>query len=139
MRAIDVVLTAREYLGTPWVHTARLKKIGIDCIGLVIETYNEYGANIPPNTDYSLEDEYNKLEDRLSLYFEPLNTHNFQAGDILVFRTKMMYNHVAIFSGEGTMIHSYQGSAHMQVIEEEYSAKWAFRFVRAFRHKDIEI
>ena len=32
----DVVAAAREWLGTPFHHQARLRGVGVDCVGLVI-------------------------------------------------------------------------------------------------------
>lgn len=39
----EIVLKAREYINTPFIHQGRLKGVGIDCIGLVINVGKELG------------------------------------------------------------------------------------------------
>jgi cell wall-associated NlpC family hydrolase len=48
---------AQSWLGTPFQHQGRLKGIGVDCIGLVLEVYREAGVlqhlGLPQGWDYT--------------------------------------------------------------------------------------
>ena len=41
MNRQDVVTAAREWIDTPFHHQARLKGVGVDCVGLVIGVARE--------------------------------------------------------------------------------------------------
>lgn len=49
----EIVAKAREYLGTPFAHQARVKGVGIDCVGLVIGVAQELGLASVEITGYA--------------------------------------------------------------------------------------
>lgn len=42
-----IVAEAREWIGTPYMHQARLKGIGVDCVGLPIGVCRALGLDVP--------------------------------------------------------------------------------------------
>lgn len=134
----DVVRTARTYIGTPWVQTGRKKgkDFGVDCVGLVICTFNELGLPIPMHEDYSLDDEFTKLVERVEMHCFKVENEEFLPGDILLFRARMMHNHAAFYSGEKTIIHAYNGDVRM-VLEEPFSPSWKVRLYAAYRVREL--
>lgn len=135
----DVVKIAREYLRTPWVQTGRLKgeKGGVDCIGLIICVYNELGLNIPIDEHYSMEDEFKLLLTRVQSRCVLVENSSYQAGDIMLFRGRMMHNHAAIYTDEKTIIHAYNSEAYMMVVEQPYTASWGMRLFGVYRAKEL--
>ena len=49
---IEIVEYARTWLGTKWRHQGRSKQ-GIDCIGLIIRTAEEFGFQYEDSTGYA--------------------------------------------------------------------------------------
>ena len=143
IKADKVIESAREFLGTPWQHGARLKDVGIDCTGLIISSLNENGAGIEDINDYSIQDEFvrlaRELKSRCSKHDECLEDFDLiQKADILVFRAEDMMNHVALYSGEGTIIHAYSVPAVNQVVEQKFDGYWKFRLVGVYRYKELK-
>lgn len=90
----ELLVVARSWMGTPFVHQSRRRGIGIDCIGLVIEVCREVGlvaaAGLPDDWDHVA---YGRFPDSytptLSLltYLTPVPRQAMQPGDIALFRT----------------------------------------------------
>lgn len=132
-----VVEALRSCLGTQWHHTGRVKNAGLDCIGLIVVAYRECGFDLQDHLDYSLNDEYALLTSKLLEQCDVVDDmHPIQVGDILVFRHRMMNNHVGVFLGDGRMIHSYNGSTIYGVVEHDFTPQWQERLAGVYRIKE---
>lgn len=134
----NVVSSAREFLGTPWAHAARLKNVGVDCTGLVICAFNENGAEIPDKFDYSLGDEFVGLVRILNKYFSKHKLQNRRAGDVLLFRAKDMYNHVGLMVDEQHFVHAYSDPAFNRVVLTKFDGYWKQRLSAVYSFKGFE-
>lgn len=133
----DVILAARGWIGTPYLHQASLKGLGCDCLGLVRGVWRElYGdePEAPPPygpgwAESSSEESFAAAGFRHLL---PVAADDMAAGDVLLFRWKphLPAKHAAIFSGDGRMIHAHDGLA---VCEVAYSAWWQNHLAFVFR------
>lgn len=137
----DIVDKAREYIGTPFHHGARVKGEGIDCVQLLIAIFNELGADIADHNDYSRFDEFERLIEILRTYCDeiydlPGDESLVQNGDILAFRGTLMYNHCGIYCG-GTFVHAYASPAYGKVIEEDLTPLWKSRVAFVFRFRGV--
>jgi cell wall-associated NlpC family hydrolase len=131
---------AYEYLGTPFVEPWSQKPgVGVDCSGLVLQClyatgmdlesaagskyvggYNPYNHyNIPAQT-------YNSSRWYESGTFQRVSVSNMRRGDLVfygnAYNTSVSIGHVAIYLGDGQIIHStnYAGSGNKVRIDSVY-------------------
>lgn len=137
---MEIVDQAREYLGTPWRHQARVKGVGVDCIGLILGVakdvklgdfdrphFRQYGRR-PPRGPGMLA-EFDRVCTR---------TDSPRYGDILVFwvnpRNKRP-QHCGIVTDIG-VIHTY--SEVGKVVEHRMDEKWQARVLQAYKFPRVE-
>jgi cell wall-associated NlpC family hydrolase len=68
LRPNEIVEKAREFLGTPWHHDARIKGVGIDCTGLLACTLAELGVPVQDQRGYNLGDQYDQMRDAVAVH-----------------------------------------------------------------------
>lgn len=94
----DIVAEARSWLGTPYLHQARLKGVGVDCAGLVIGVCKNVGI-LPPDFDVK---GYPRVPDGTSLmalcdqYMTRISTDGMQPGDAVLIRWEEDPQHLGI-------------------------------------------
>lgn len=135
----DIVLEARRWIGTPYVHQASCCNAGTDCLGLIRGIWRSVvGAepeHVPDYTeDWSEPNREEALLDAALRWLVPKPLSSQDVGDVLVFR--MMENCVAKHLGVSsasdthcTFIHAYSGHC---VVETSLSKPWARRIVGRF-------
>lgn len=133
--ALTIADKAREFIGTPWHHAARLKGVGIDCIGLCVEVIRELGVEVEDILNYSQGDEFDRLIENLSKYCDEVPLGDLWPGDCLVFRGRGILNHVGIFGGAGTFIHAYRAPSVGRVVEQPLDDKWLKFLVAVYRFR----
>ena len=100
-----IVKSAREWIGTKFVHKGRVKKNksnngGCDCIGLIIGVANElnikYNGKTLENYDesYNKVHDYNQLKNGLNKVFK--KSCSIENGTIILFQMNRRLQHVAI-------------------------------------------
>lgn len=134
----SIVAKAREYIGTPWHHTARVKGHGIDCAGLLVCVSQDLGVPVSDMTSYTLGDEYELMVGTIEQYCRKLrDNEHLIPGDILVFRGRMMTNHCAFYNGDDGIIHAYNSPSVKRVVEHGLDDSWRDRIVGRYRYKGI--
>lgn len=133
----QIVDQARTWVGTPWHHDARVKGVGVDCIGLVAGVFAELGVPVNDVRGYGRGDEFERMNRELEKY--GLLSHSFAPGHVLVFRNcdhavTPVYNHVGIFTGDG-MIHAWNGGSARAVVEMPLSPFWESCLVAGYRYR----
>lgn len=128
--AEEVIQEARTWIGTPFVHGARVKGVGVDCVGLLQALARDFGiptvdrAAYPMRPDGTLRGE---IESRMARVREA------RPGDVLLMSFGGAEpHHVALYTGD-TIIH-----AHMKArkcIEQPISAYWWSVTRGIYRHK----
>lgn len=108
---------ARSYTGTPYKHQGRAPGAGLDCIGLVVASYKAAGVEFDLPTDYSRVPRPALLVKHLSRYCDIVPVQEIAAGDILLLKLRKYPQHLALYVGEGRIVHSYQ--AARKVIEQD--------------------
>lgn len=127
---------ARTYLRTQWVHIGRSKTDGVDCTGLIMCVFRELGCEIAEVPSYDFSDMYNQMLDTIKLYCDEVPLSEVIDGDIICFRSKMIYNHCGIYTSAGTIIHAYNHNTVKMVVESDANS-W-FRFATcAFRWRGV--
>ena len=133
-----VVKTAREWIGTPFAWGASVKGAGCDCRGLLSgvardlglpeadtfeATWNGYGASVPEDM----------LRDGIARLFDP--AAEWMPGDVLLIALAGHAQHLAIYCGEGRMIHTYSRGPE-RVIEVPMGTAWKRAVISAWRWRD---
>lgn len=117
----EVVLSATQHLGLPYVWGGEDPDRGFDCSGLIKYTFEEFNINLPHRADL----QYN--------YGEAVKKDELQPGDVVFFATGgYPIGHVGIYVGEGKFIHSPRVGGAVRV-EDMREAYWAKRFTGARR------
>ena len=110
----DIIIEAKEWLGTKWQHQASLKQVACDCVGLVRGVYRELtGIDVNIAIDYPASWHLFKKEERLydeaKRHMVEITKDEVRPGDVLVFGFyDHPASHVGILTSHDTFIHSYQ-------------------------------
>lgn len=131
----NIVTIARSYVGTPFHHQARLKGIGIDCVGLLYCVAVECGIKAVDCTTYSRTPDGVTLQTEIEKSVDPLPLSHALPGDILVFRLARHPCHVGIKSDYG-VIHTYGAAG--KVVEHGLQEPWLSRLCGAYRYRGVE-
>jgi NlpC/P60 family putative phage cell wall peptidase len=134
-----IVLEARDWLGTPYVHQASTRGAGADCLGLVRGVWRGvFGAepeDVPPYTaDWSEPQRDEILWRGAARHLQQKPIAEAAVGDVLLFRMRSssVAKHLGIQSEIGALprfIHAYSGHG---VIESPLSRPWARRIAARF-------
>lgn len=95
---------ARRYNGYRYIYGHSNPATGFDCSGLVLYVLNHHGMSAPRSS-----------RDQYSIG-RSVSFNNMQAGDLLFFgNTRSSIFHVAIYLGDGTMIHASTPSSGVKI------------------------
>lgn len=136
----EIVLRARAWAGTPYVHQTSCKGGGTDCLGLLRGVWREiYGAEpreVPPYTaDWAEPTGREELLAAAGAILLPLALGDEAPGDVLVFRMRVgsVAKHLGIAAGVGavpTFLHAYCGHG---VVESALTDPWRRKIAARFR------
>lgn len=105
-----IVALARDWLGTPYHHRARVKGVGVDCATLLIGVFHEAGMIPDIRPEYPPDWHLHRDEERylgwLRQYGDEILVGDSEPGDVLVWRFGRTYSHGAIYVGDGEIIHA---------------------------------
>jgi NlpC/P60 family putative phage cell wall peptidase len=138
----DIVAQARSWLGTPFHHQARLKKVGCDCLGLIVGVVDELelkdknGVKLAAYDEvtYSKEPDGEYLIQKLVDVLAEIPVEEMRAGDLALFKVRANPQHLAIltdYEGGIGMIHSFAPAR--RVVEHRLDDDWRARIVKVFR------
>ena len=91
----NLINIADTFLNAPYLWGGKTK-YGIDCSGLVQTLYKQFGLLLPRDSHQQIN--YPK--------FDKINLKDIRIGDLLFFSKDKIINHVAIYYGNGQIIHS---------------------------------
>lgn len=136
-----VVAEARSWIGTPYRHRASLKGHGADCLGLVRGVWRAVigpePEPLPPYAaDWAEAGRRETLAETARRHLVAIPAMELKAGDVLLFRFRahLPAKHAAILSGDGTMIHAYDGAC---VCEGDLGPWWRRHVAFAFAFPGI--
>ena len=98
--------TAKSFLNVPYLWGGK-SKLGFDCSGLIQTVYKKLGVDLPRDSSGQIKSK-NLIETKYS---------NIQIGDLLFFSKNAIINHVAIYFGNGQIIHS-SGNVKIEKLEK---------------------
>lgn len=133
---IDIVKSARSFIGVPWVHQGR-NRYGLDCAGLIVAVGQNLGiSGWDVNFNYSRDPDGRMqphIEERAQLLSE------LKIGALIMIKIRYAPQHLAIVSDYGDnfgMIHAYQSIG--KVVEHELIDWWRDRIVGIYALPEVE-
>jgi NlpC/P60 family putative phage cell wall peptidase len=131
-----VVLAARAWIGTPYLHQASVRGAGCDCLGLLRgvwrEVFGEEPEAVPPySMDWAEPQGIEVLLGAARRHLVEKPVAEAAVGDVLVFRMKAsaVAKHVGLMSAPAGFIHSYAGHG---VVESALTDGWRRRIAGCF-------
>ncbi|MGB8437639.1 MAG: NlpC/P60 family protein [Burkholderiales bacterium] len=135
---IDVVTTARTYLGVPWRHQGR-SRLGLDCAGLVVLIGRELELSDHDRTGYSRHAQGLGFVDAFREAMDSVPLASMRLGDVLLFADEAYPCHCGILSeARGTPHFLHAHAPRRKVMEEPLSAEWRQKLRFAFRFRGLE-
>lgn len=133
----EIVVKARQFIGTPYHHLGRVKGAGIDCVGLIVGIGKELGLINEDYKRYTKHPAKHILTDQLERSsLKPVDKPAI--GDIIIFwispKTRAP-QHMGIKSERG-IIHVHAGVG--RVVEHALDVRWRRRVCGAYRYKGIK-
>ena len=95
--SLDVVATARAYLGVPWRHQGR-SRLGLDCAGLIVLTARDLGLSDHDRTGYGRHAQGLGFVDAFREAMDPVPLSSMRPGDVLLFADEAYPCHCGILS-----------------------------------------
>lgn len=100
-----IVEYAKKFLGYPYVYGGNNLKTGVDCSGFTQQVMKRFKIYIPRTADQQMRGKDNWGSYTKSVSIKP-NKANLQPGDLVFYGTKKYSGHVAIYIGNGKIIHA---------------------------------
>jgi NlpC/P60 family putative phage cell wall peptidase len=129
----QVVAAARTWLGTPWVHNARVKGHGVDCGQLLAAVFQEAGVVGPVDPgEYPQDWALHRSEERFMSIVERYAVKVYRAplpGDVALFKFGRCVSHGGIVLEWPLMIHAYLNARDVVIDDVLANSDLARRFV----------
>lgn len=139
-RAEAIVVAARGWIGTPYLHQASLKGVGCDCLGLLRGVWREVVGPEPErpgpySADWAEASGREAMLEAALRHLRRVGAEPFVAGDVLLFRWRdgMPAKHCAIATTPDAMVHAHDGAS---VAEVAIGPWWRRHLAHAFRFPD---
>lgn len=132
-----VTAAARGWLGTPFHHQARVRGVGVDCIGLVIGTARDAGDLLGPYDFYSYGPSPNPQVLLKEVNDNLRRSGALREGSVLLFRIMREPQHFGIYLGPSTntFVHAY--SVRGKVVEDVLDEVWRRRLLGIYEFKEL--
>lgn len=135
----DLVMEARSWIGTPYVHQSAVKGAGCDCLGLIRGIWRTRSPTEPEaipaySADWAEPQGQEVLWQAALRHLRDVSNRAMAPEDILLFRMRdgSVAKHLGLLARTGdapSFIHAYAGHG---VVESPLSAPWARRIVARF-------
>jgi len=125
-----IVAAARTWAGTPFRHAERQKGRGCDCVGLVLGVAHELSLTDWDFRNYSRSVDGDVLRRYIEQFCDRIDGLPEQ-GDLLLLAIHGHPQHLAVYCGEGRMIHAHESAG--MVVEHRFDAFWQRRLRGVYR------
>lgn len=125
-----IISQARTWLQTPFRHAERQKGVGCDCVGLVLGVAHELYLTDWDYRNYSRQVDCDVLRRYIEQFCDPV-VGEPEPGDLLLLAISKLPQHVALYAGNGQMIHAHEGVG--KVVEHRFDECWQRRLRGVYR------
>lgn len=139
MNRLRIIVAARSWIGTPYLHQSAVRGAGSDCLGLIRGVWREvYGQEPEAVPAYSMDWSEPQGEERLWAaalrHLTSKLARDAQAGDVLLFRMRegAVAKHLGILTVQDSKPHFVHAYARHGVVESPLSTPWRRRVVACF-------
>ncbi|QJI53361.1 hypothetical protein vBAcoSR7M_39 [Alteromonas phage vB_AcoS-R7M] len=123
----SLVNTARKFIDVPYHHQGRNSEYGLDCVGYILAVYGEYGCDFSLPMGYTRTPRPKQLIENLERYCNKVT--EARVGDIVVMCPRKLPQHLALYVGNGYIIHSYSsiGAVKEHRLDNNYNVHSLYR------------
>lgn len=114
---VDLVNYAKQFLGNPYVWGGTSLTNGADCSGFVLSIFKKYGVSLPHHSGSQA-----KMGTQVSL-------SEAKPGDLVFYAKNGTVNHVAIYIGNGQVIHASSPKTGIKISNVSYRTPYCVRRV----------
>lgn len=114
---VDLVNYAKQFLGNPYVWGGTSLTNGADCSGFTLSIFRKYGVNLPHHSGSQ-----EKMGTKISL-------SEAKPGDLVFYAKNGVVNHVAIYIGNGQVIHASSPRTGIKISNASYRTPYSVRRV----------
>lgn len=132
----EIVAAARGWIGTPYRHQGSLKRVGCDCLGLLLGVWREItgedASPLPAYTpDWAEAGGHETLAEGLRQRLTEIAPAEARAGDVVLFRWRahLPAKHAGILTAPDRMVHAQE---HAAVAEVALNGWWRRRMAYGF-------
>lgn len=123
----QIASEALTWVGTKYHHRGRIKGVGVDCGGLIYETYKKVLGipHEPYPTEYAEDWGLHKENNEIYLEFIMpyiIPTNNLLPGDLVMFKFGRSFAHGTIYIGNNKVVHAYGRTGSGSVVVSKLSA-----------------
>jgi cell wall-associated NlpC family hydrolase len=133
--AQDIVKEAESWIGTPFKHQGRIKGVGIDCYGLVVEVARHFGITKYKSPSYGRIPQPGLMWKTLRQEMIESNLNNAKPGYVFFMAFDKSPMHLAIFDGEN-IIHALALSG--KCVKQRFTKEQAQKVRGVFYYKGVE-
>ena len=114
---VDLVNYAKQFLGNPYVWGGTSLTNGADCSGFVQSIFKKYGVSLP------------RTSSAQSTVGSKVSLSEAQPGDLVFYAKNGRVNHVAIYIGNGQVIHASNARTGIKISNASYRTPYAVKRV----------
>lgn len=114
---VDLVNYAKQFLGNPYVWGGTSLTNGADCSGFTLSIFKKYGISLPHHSGSQ-----EKMGTKVSL-------SEAKPGDLVFYAKNGVINHVAIYIGNGQVIHASSPRTGIKISNASYRTPYSVRRV----------
>lgn len=112
---IDLAQYAKQFIGNPYVWGGVSLTNGADCSGFVLSVFKKYGVSLPHSSRAQVG------------YGTKVDASNLQPGDLIFYAKNGTINHVAIYVGNGQVVHASSPRTGIKISNWNYRTPHAIR------------
>ena len=114
---VDLVNYSKQFLGNPYVWGGTSLTNGADCSGFVQSIFKKYGVSLP------------RTSSAQSTVGSKVSLSEAQPGDLVFYAKNGRVNHVAIYIGNGQVIHASNARTGIKISNASYRTPYAVKRV----------
>ncbi len=116
-KASQIIAYAKQFLGNKYVYGGTSLTNGTDCSGYTQGVFKKFGISLP------------RTSRQQATVGKKVSTSNLKEGDLLFYATNGTINHVAIYIGNGQIIHASNAKEGIKISKYNYRTIYTARRV----------